>query len=157
MTSYEKIWDTAEDNHGVITSAQARRLGVKPAALVSMANNRKLVRIGQGVYKLEYHVPGPFDEFAQAVAMAGETAFVRGASALMMRGLIPFDPGRFYLGVSRRMRRRLPSGYSIKVVANPDIERIEGIPVERVESAVEDARICGAVDADRLREVVTCL
>ena len=153
MTSYEKIWDTAEDNHGVITSAQARRLGVKPAALVSMATNRKLVRIGQGVYKLEHHVPGPYDEYAQAVAMAGETAFIRGASALMMRGLIPFDPSRFYLGVSKRIRRKLPPGYSVKMVVNPDIERVEGIPVERVESAVEDARACGAVDVDRLREL----
>ena len=153
MTSYEKIWDTAEDNHGVITSAQAKRLGVKPAALVSMATNRKLIRIGQGVYKLSHHVPGPYDEYAQAVAMAGDTAFVRGASALMMRGLIPFDPGRFYLGVSRRMRRKLPPGYHVKVIENPEIEFIEGIAVERVRSAVEDARKCGAVDMDKLREL----
>ena len=153
MTSYEKIWDTAEDNHGVITSAQAKRLGVKPAALVSLATNRKLIRIGQGVYKLSHHVPGPYDEYAQAVAMAGDTAFVRGASALMMRGLIPFDPGRFYLGVSRRMRRKLPPGYHVKVIENPEIEFIEGIAVERVRSAVEDARKCGAVDMDKLREL----
>lgn len=153
MTSYEKIWDTAEDNHGVITSAQAKRLGVKPAALVSLATNRKLIRIGQGVYKLSHHVPGPYDEYAQAVAMAGDTAFVCGASALMMRGLIPFDPGRFYLGVSRRMRRKLPPGYHVKVIENPEIEFIEGIAVERVRSAVEDARKCGAVDMDKLREL----
>ena len=153
MTSYEKIWDTAEDNHGVITSAQAKRLGVKPAALVSMATNRKLIRIGQGVYKLSHHAPGPYDEYAQAVAMAGDTAFVRGASALMMRGLIPFDPGQFYLGVARRTRRKLPSGYDVKFVASPEIEFIEGIAVERVEAAVEDARKCGAVDVDRLMDL----
>lgn len=28
MASYEKIWDTAEDNHGVVTSAQAKRQGL---------------------------------------------------------------------------------------------------------------------------------
>ena len=153
MTSYEKIWDTAEDNHGVITSAQAKRLGVKPAALVSMAANRKLVRIGQGVYKLEFHAPGPYDEYAQAVAMAGETAFVRGASALMMRGLIPFDPRRFFIGVTRRTRRKLPPRYVIAEVKNPDVEHIEGIPVECVARAVEDARKCGAVDLDQLMEL----
>ena len=153
MTSYEKIWDTAEDNHGVITSAQAKRLGVKPAALVSMSTNRKLIRIGQGVYKLSHHAPGPYDEYAQAVAMAGDTAFVRGASALMMRGLIPFDPGRFYLGVTRRTRRKLPSGYDVKFVASPEIEFIEGIAVERVKAALEDARKCGAVDVDRLMDL----
>lgn len=157
MTSYDKIWDTAEDNHGIITSAQAKSLGVKPAALVSMATNRKLVRIGQGVYKLEHHVPGPYDEYAQAVAMAGETAFVRGASALMMRNLIPFDPGVFYIGVTKRVRRKLPSSFSVMEVKTPDIERIEGIPVESVASAIEDARLNGAVDLDRLEELEAML
>ncbi len=153
MTSYERIWDTAEDNHGVITTAQAKRLGVKPAALVSMAQNRKLIRIGQGVYKLEFHVPGPYDEYAQAVALAGETAFIRGASSLMMRGLIPFDPARFHIGVTKRMRRKLPPGYLVREVRNPDIECIEGIPVERIASAVKDARMSGAIDLDRLKEL----
>ena len=75
----------------------------------------------------------------------------------MMRRLIPFDPGRFYLGVSKRMRRKLPPGYMVREVKNPDIERIEGIPVERVASALEDARRCGAIDSDRLMELETLL
>ncbi len=157
MTSYEKIWDIAEDHHGVITSAQARKVGVRPAAMVSMAANRKMVRLGYGVYKLEMHVPGPYDEYAQAVALVGETGFIRGASSLMMRGLIPFDPARFYLGVSRRFRRTLPKWYDVKFVSDPDVEYIEGIPVERVGSAIRDARASGAADADRLDEVEAAL
>jgi len=153
MTSYEKIWDVAEDNHGVITSVQARVLGVSAAALVSLATNRKLCRLGHGVYKLEMHVPGPYDEYAQAVALVGETGFVRGASALMLRNLVPFDPGKMYLGVSRRVRRSLSSAYVVKTVSDPHIEKIEGIPVETVEWALKDARACGALDEDRLREV----
>lgn len=155
MTAYEKIWDVAEDNHGVITTAQAKSRGVSAAALVSLATNRKLNRIGHGVYKLEMHVPGPYDEYAQAVALVGETGFVRGASALMMRGLIPFDPRQMYLGVSRRMRRTLSDGYAVKVVPHPQVETIEGIPLETIEAAIRDARECGAVDEDRLREVET--
>ena len=156
MTSYEKIWDVAEDNHGVITTARAAEHGVPAAALVSMASNRKLCRLGHGVYRLEMHVPGPYDEYAQAVALVGETGFVRGASALMMRGLIPFDPARMYLGVSRRMRRRLSDGYSVKLVPHPDIEMIEGIPVETVAAAIGDARDCGAIDEDRLKKLEAC-
>ena len=75
----------------------------------------------------------------------------------MMRGLLPFDPARFYLGVTRRTRRKLPSGYAIKIIADPDIEYVEGIPVERVGSAVADARASGAVDVDRLRELEAML
>lgn len=153
MTAYEKIWDVAEDNHGVITSAQARALGVSAAALVSLATNRKLCRIGHGVYILEFHVPGPYDEYAQAVALAGDTGFIRGASSLMMRGLIPFDPARMYLGVSRRMRRKLADGYDVKMVPDPHVEMIEGIRAEALEWAIRDARECGAVEEDRLREV----
>ncbi len=153
MTSYEKIWDVAEDNHGVITTEQARKLGVAASSLVSMATNGKLVRLGYGVYKLELHVPGPYDEYAQAVALVGETGFVRGASALMMRDIIPFDPSRMYLGVSRRFRRHLPDGYDVRMIANPSIERIEGIPVQSVRQAISDAKECGAVDTDKIHEL----
>lgn len=153
MTSYEKIWDVAEDNHGVITSAQAKRLGVGPKAMVSMALNGRLERLGYGVYRLEKHVPGPYDEYAAAVALAGEDAFVRGASSLMMRGLVPFDPMKMYLGVCGRFRRHLPNGYDVKVVKNPHVEMIEGIRVECVREALEDARRCGAADKERLDAV----
>ena len=51
------------------------------------------------------------------------------------------------------MRRKLPAGYIVKMVVKPDIEHIEGIPVECVGSAVADARASGAVDIDRLREL----
>lgn len=153
MTAYKRIWDVAEDNHGVITSAQARRLGISAAAVVSMAASGKLIKVGHGVYKLDMHVPTPYDEYAQAVAMVGETGFIRGASALMFRGLIPYDPARFYLGVSKRIRRRLSDSYDVKFVANPQIEHIEGIPVEKVPAAREDAWRSGAIDADRLKEL----
>lgn len=157
MTAYEKIWDVAEDNHGVITSAQASKLGVGPKSMVSMAMNGRLERIGHGVYRLEKHVPGPFDEYAAAVALAGESAFVRGASALMMRGLIPFDPAKMYLGVTGRFRRNLPGGYDVKVVKNPQLEMIEGIRVECVRAAIEDARKSGAADGERLDAVEVSL
>lgn len=153
MTSFQKIWDVAEDNHGVITTAQALELGVGAADMVSMARNRKLVRIGHGVYKLEMHSPGQYDDYAAAVALVGETGFVRGASSLAMRGLLPFDPSCMYLGVSRRLRRNLPPGYSVKRVAEPDIEYVEGIPVERITSAIADARASGAADEDALQAV----
>lgn len=153
MTSYEKIWDVAEDNHGVITSAQASSLGVSNKSMVSMAVNGKLVRLGHGVYRLEMHVPGPYDEYAAAVALAGEGAFVRGASSLMLRNLIPFDPSRMYLGVRGRFRRHLSPTYDVKVVSNAQIEYIEGIPVERVREAIADARISGAADRERLDAV----
>lgn len=153
MTSFQKIWDVAEDNHGVITTAQAQKLGVNAPALVSMAQNHKLIRIGHGVYKLEMHSPGQYDEYAEAVALVGETGFIRGASSLVMRGLLPFDPSCMYLGVSRRMRRRLPSGYNVRYVKYPNIEYIEGIPVERIASAIADARAYGAADEDALLAV----
>ena len=44
MTAYEKIWDYAENNHGIITTAQAKKLGVDKGALPAMApgSNRRM-------------------------------------------------------------------------------------------------------------------
>jgi hypothetical protein len=47
----------------------------------------------------------------------------------------------------------LHTSYSLKQVANPEIEYIEGIPVEGLKSAIQDARASGAVDLDRLEEL----
>lgn len=71
----------------------------------------------------------------------------------MMRGLIPFDPAKMYLGVTGRFRRNLPGGYDVKVVKNPQLEMIEGIRVECVRAAIEDARESGAADGERLDAV----
>ena len=57
MTSYDKIWDYAEDHYGLITNAQAGALGVDKHALPAMAQRGTLIKIGHGVYVAKHHIP----------------------------------------------------------------------------------------------------
>lgn len=48
MTNYEKVFEEAIGNYGLITSAQAVGIGVSNKELVKLASRGRLTRIGQG-------------------------------------------------------------------------------------------------------------
>ena len=52
MTTYQKIFDEAIENYGLITTSMARKMGIAPGALVDLAYRGRLTRLGQGVYQL---------------------------------------------------------------------------------------------------------
>ena len=152
MAKYDDIWAFAEDNYGLITSAQAKELGVSNAQLVVMAHRGSLSRIGHGVYQVKHHVPGEHDGYALGVAAIGKGAYLRGASVLGLLNLVPTNLSVFYAGVPGRMRRRLDSG--VRVTANRPIEPCDyfGIPCEPVDVALVSAKEDGALDWDKLIE-----
>lgn len=57
MTKYEKIYEIAAGNHGLITSAQAREAGVSNNELIQYARRRRIAKVGHGLYRLEQWVP----------------------------------------------------------------------------------------------------
>ena len=71
MKAYDEIWGVAEDNYGVITSAQAEALGVSRQNLVAMEKQGNVMRLCHGVYQVKHHVIGPNDTYAVGVAMVG--------------------------------------------------------------------------------------
>ena len=113
MTAYEQIWPVAEDHYGIITSVQAKAMGISRQNMVAMAESGRLERVGHGVYQVKHHVPGLNDVYALSVAIAGEDAYLRGASVLYMLGLTPANPSVMYLGTPRRIRRRFPKGVNL--------------------------------------------
>ena len=74
MTNYEKVFEEAIGNYGLITSAQAVGIGVSNKELVKLASRGRLTRIGQGTYKLVQYAPAPngVDAYADSVAIVGE-------------------------------------------------------------------------------------
>ncbi len=152
MKNYDEIWGVAEDNFGIITSAQAEALGISRAHLVMMERRGNLSHIGHGVYQVKHHVPGPFDAYALGVAMAGEGAFLRGASVLGLLGLVPTDLSRLYLGSTRRVRRKFPNGYILHDRQKIEPSEYHGIKSESVAHALVSTRADGALDNDRIEE-----
>ncbi len=152
MKPYDEIWGVAEDNFGIITSAQANAMGIARGQLVMMERRGTLTHIGHGVYQVKHHVPGPFDPYALGVAMAGEGGFLRGASVLGLLGLATTDLTRFYLGSTRRVRRRLPNTWKLCDRQATKPTEYHGIKSESVAQALVSTLDDGALDVDRVEE-----
>ena len=60
MNNYDKILDYAKRSNGYITTKEADSLGVNRTFLSNLVNDKKLERVGTGIYKLPEY---PIDNF----------------------------------------------------------------------------------------------
>ena len=60
MDNYVKILDYAKSSNGYITNKEAENLGVNSTFLSNLVNDKKLERVGNGIYKLPNY---PIDDF----------------------------------------------------------------------------------------------
>lgn len=160
MTNYEKVFEEAIGNYGLITSAQAVGIGISNKELVKLAARGRLTRIGQGTYKLVQYAPAPngLDAYADSVAIVGEGAYLYGESVLALCGLCPVDPSRIFVATDRRVRKNPIPGLVI-VDRRPKIEVAwyEGIRCQPVADAIRVCKIrvmpdrlaAAAVEAER--------
>lgn len=152
MDCYDELWGFAEDHFGLITVAQAKALGVSNANLVMMERRGTLMRLGRGLYQVKHHVVGPYDSYAIAVAQVGDSAYLRGASVLGLRRIVPTDLSVIFVGTPDRLRKRV-SDYVVTKDRTPAATEIyEGIRCERLSDAIVSAAKDGALDADRINE-----
>lgn len=152
MTAYETLWDFAEDHYGIVTTAQAVSMGIDKHQLPAMAKRGTLIKKGHGVYLAKHHIPRENDVYAHSVALAGETAYLRGASVVALLKLAPTNPGIVYLGATTRVRRRLPSNLRLVDMRPCYCVKYEGILSQPLVEALRTARDEGAVEADRIAD-----
>lgn len=152
MTSYEKLWDFAEDHYGIITTAQAVAMGIDKHYLPAMAQHGTLIKKGYGVYLAKHHIPRENDVYAHSVAIAGPTAYLRGASVIALLKLAPTNPGIVYLGATTRVRRKLPGSIFIADMRPCDCVKFEGIPCQPLVEALRTAKKEGAIESDRIAD-----
>ena len=155
MTSYETLWDFAEDHYGIITTAQAMAMGIDKHMLPAMAKRGTLIKKGHGVYLAKHHIPRENDVYAHSVAIVGKTAYLRSASVIALLKLAPTNPGVVYVGATARVRRRLPSGLRLVDMRPCDCVLYEGIRSQPLVEALKTARDEGAIEADRIADAAT--
>ena len=153
MRNYDIIYDYAADRYGLITSREARELGIPNVELVKLAHRGRLRRLGHGVYKIVQYTPTTNDKYAEAVALVGYGAALFGESVLAMHDLALVNPVVVYIAVRNRVRKKLPA--YIKITC-PDIifdpVEYEGIPSQSVFEAIMACK--NTVMSDRLFEAV---
>ena len=150
MNAYDEIWGYAEDNFGIITSTQAKGLGISRQNMKKMERSGMLMRLCHGVYQVKHHVPSVNDVYAAGVAMAGKRAYLRGASVIALLNLAPTDPAYIYIGAENRVRRRLPNGFIVKDRTIAETTFYEGIRCQKLVDALHTARSEGVIEDDRI-------
>lgn len=155
MTTYETIWDFAEDHHGIITTTQAVAMGIDKHLLPAMAKRGTLIKKGHGVYLAKHHIPRENDVYAHSVAIVGKTAYLRSASVVALLKLAPTNPGIVYVGATTRVRRRLPHGLRLVDMRPCKCICYDGIQSQPLDEALRDARNEGAIEADRIVDAAT--
>ncbi len=137
MTKYEEIFEIAADNHGLITSAQAREAGITNNELVQYARRGRVTKVGHGLYQLARWVPERNDAYAWAVMSVGPDAVLYGESVIAMLGLAPTNPARTFVAAPRRCRRALPEGLKVEQVDGIEPgATYDGIPCQSARDAI---------------------
>ena len=149
MTNYEKIYEIAADNYGLITSAQAKDSGISDKEMCVIAKRGRMDRLGHGVYKICDYIPVKNDPYAEAVALVGVGSYLYGESVLGMLDLMPFNPNYIYVATPKRVRKKLPENLKlIRVQQNYDSTAYEGIPSQKISDAIVSCK--KSVSLDRL-------
>jgi len=168
MTHWESIYETAIDNYGLITTAQAGEQGVNPAELLRWVKTGRLTKRGHGVFRLSQYVPTDYDYYAEALAFVGDGAAIFGESVLAMQNLALVNPPKIAVATSARLRKKLPEWVYVvprAVVAHPiayqgipcqpTVDAIlqcrATVPAERLEAAAVDARRQGLITSKEER------
>ncbi|MBM7825023.1 putative transcriptional regulator of viral defense system [Arcanobacterium pluranimalium] len=152
MSKMDAVYE-AVDDFGLISSAEAAKLGVSNVELVQYAHMGKLVRVARGIYRMPVWPFQPQAPYAIAVKAAGENAFLYGESVIALLGLAPTNPTKMWIASTRRIRRNLGSGTVLIRTNEVNPCWIEGIPcqsvVEAIVAAAPTMGVSRAFDAAR--------
>jgi predicted transcriptional regulator of viral defense system len=108
--------EVALDQHGFVTTAQARDLGISAALLAMMVRRGRVERVSHGVYRVGQVPTTPSDPWMQAVLWTGfPEACLSHDSALDAWEISDINPNEIHVTVAakRRVERTIPKGYVI--------------------------------------------
>lgn len=133
-----ELFDLAEATDGLVTSKQAREVGIKDSVLVRLAQRGRLVRAARGVYRIAHYPPDRFAQYREAVLWAQashgpEQIALSHQTALAIFGLSDVNPAKVHLTVPKdaRLRRESPGWIVIhrSGLAPGEITEHEAMPV----------------------------
>ena len=138
-----RLLQTAQDQYGYVTAAEAKELGVPPTRLSDMVRRGLLLRMDHGLYRVPLVPVTSLDAYMEAVLWPEAPGVISHLSALDLLDLCDVNPSRIDVTVPKahRIRRPVPRLYSIhrRELAPGDIQKHEGIPVVTPERAILDA------------------
>jgi predicted transcriptional regulator of viral defense system len=157
MTIRDRLVECAVEQHGYVTTRDARNLGIDPTQLRLLAGRGRLEHVGRGVYRVLVLPRSEHDEFAAAVAWTLGRGVISHESALALHDLADVNPPRIHLTVPRNNHPRAAGGELCAVhrreLPGEDIIWVDGIPVTTVARTIVDC-IAAGTDLYQLRAAI---
>ncbi|TYL50014.1 hypothetical protein FXB39_10105 [Nocardioides sp. BGMRC 2183] len=157
MSIRDQVLQRAVEQHGYVTTRDARELGIDPTQLRLMAARGRLERVARGVYRVPQLPRTEHDELAEAVAWTLGRAVVSHESALVLHGLSEVNPSRIHLTVPRDNHPRAAGGelYRLhrRLLPDADVMEKDDLPVTTVARTIRDCLGAG-VDPAQLRRAL---
>jgi very-short-patch-repair endonuclease len=160
-----KVASLAADQHGVVTLAQLRQLGLSGRAVQARAARGALHRVHRGVYAVGHPLLGPDGRRMAAVLACGPGAVLSHRSAAAAWGFRATDRVRHEVTTADRGRRHRP-GIEVRyasTLTSEDITVLRGIPItsvartfvdlagvitrESLDRSLHEAEVLGLLDA----------
>ncbi len=111
-SEHEKVLEIAGDQHGYVTTLQAREQGVTGNALRMMANRGTIERVSWGVYRVPTFPPSVYAAYLEvSLWPAGVRGVISHQSALDLYGFSDVSPKAIHITVPKkfRIRREIPA------------------------------------------------
>ena len=110
MAIWDQLVERAAEQHGYVTTRDARDLGINPTQLRLLAARGPLDQVGRGAYRVRVSPWREHDDLAEAVAWSLGRGVVSHESALVLHGLSDVNPSRVHLTVPRENHPRAAGG-----------------------------------------------
>lgn len=158
-----QLYEKATGQHGIVTTNDARELGIDGAVLRMLHSRGRMVRLSRGVYRFPEMPAGPLDQYAAATFWPqGVRGVLSHATALERHDLCDVNPSRIDLTLPRAYdvnpRREIPGHLQLHFedIPSEDLTMIEGLPIVTPLRAIVDT-ITGGVRADLVQQAIDTL
>ena len=147
-TRMDELYALAEEHDGLLTSKEARALGIRDSVLVRLTQRGRLERMSRGVYRIAHYPADRLAQYREAVLWAQashhgpERIALSHETSLVLYGISDVNPSRVHLTVPKsvRLRRKHPEWIMVHRadLTAQEVNQHEGMPVTAVERSIMD-------------------
>ena len=132
MTSYwRRLLDVALDQHGYVTSRDARELGIPVVTLPQMSARGQLLKAGHGIYLFEELQGDQLNSCMRATLWADGRGVLSHDTMLDLYGISDANPEKIHITVPKGYRARAKGGEMFVVhhadLGDDEVQWFEGI------------------------------
>ena len=155
MTNREVLHEIALGEFGLVSTKDAQVEGIAAVELRKLAGRGALERVGHGLYRDPSVPTTQLDQYALAVRLVGDDAYLMGDAVLARHNLALVNPSRITVGTPHRVWKTLPPMVRAVQRRLPQEALVvdDGIMQTTLFQAIVDCM--GSVMSDRLRDAIS--